>query len=117
MAALTINTTAPGTSAPDKTSAVVPAAGGDTLANGTGFALFVVENNNGGSITATVTSNYTVPANLGSASANAVTTIANGETAFIGPFNRNVYNDSTGLVAVVCSATSGVRIMAIAAGS
>lgn len=79
-------------------------AASDTFIND-GNTFLIVDNGSGGSITVTITTTKTVE---GLALADQVVTIANGAEKAIGPFPKDVYNDSSGLVTVGYSGTTSV---------
>jgi hypothetical protein len=93
-----------------------PGGSGDVFQNTLGDVFFKVINGSGGSINVTATAQNTAwneikqgPFTL----TNNVVAVANGATTYIGPFPPAVYNNSSGQVAILCSATSSVTVAAV----
>ena len=94
---------------------VVPAVGGDTLAN-TAIQFFHVANDGGVAMTATVVPIVTTVVDplLGTLKKeNAVLSLAAGEEGFLGPFEVDAFNDVTGNITITCSAQASVKLSAL----
>ncbi|MFL5731458.1 MAG: hypothetical protein ACJ75J_18355, partial [Cytophagaceae bacterium] len=98
-------------------AAVTPGGSGDLLPNADGRSFVRVSNASGSPITATITAQNTTSyndPNLGKiAKTDRVVTIAAGAARYIGPFAPGAFNNSSGQVAILCSATSSVTIQAL----
>lgn len=79
-------------------------AASDTFIND-GNTILLVENGSGGSITVTITTTKTIE---GLAVADQAVTIADGTEKAIGPFPKDLYNNSSGVVTVAYSGTTSV---------
>lgn len=98
-----------------KPTTVTPAAAGDKLAN-TGKEFFFVENGSGSAITATVVPVVTTVQDplLGILKKeNSVLSLAAGEQGFLGPFEVDAFNDTSGNITITCSATASVKLAAL----
>lgn len=110
MAALTVTASAP-TGAAFATSSA--AGGGDTFVNN-GKTLFYINNGGGSSINVTFTAQNDVTIN-GQALAveDLVVAVTNGTAKIIGPFPTQIFNNSSGAVAVSYSGVTTVTVRPI----
>lgn len=109
MAELTIQTIANTGVVP---TAAAAAGGGDSFAN-TGREFLLITNGGAGGITLTiVTQNTTFLNSLlgGLAVADRTVTVGIGETKLVGPFETNVYNDTSNLVQMTYSGVTSVTV-------
>lgn len=90
-------------------SAVSAAGGGDQYPNN-GKTLLKVINGGGSDITVTITPTNTVN---GYTIAPIAVTVAAGATKYLGPYDQNYFNNSSGRVAVTYSAVTSVTVAAL----
>jgi hypothetical protein len=90
-------------------TAAAAAAGGDQYANN-GKTLLKVINGGGSSIDVTITPTNTVN---GYTIAPIVVAVANGATKYLGPYDQNYFNNSSGRVAVTYSGVTSVTVAAL----
>lgn len=110
MAALSVITAAPGGTAFTTASA---AGGGDTFVNN-GKTLFYANNGSGGSITITFTAQNTVTIDGQALSlSNLAVAVGAGAAKVIGPFPQQIFNNSSGAVAVTYSGVSSLTVAPI----
>lgn len=110
MAALSVITAAPSGTAFTTASA---AGGGDTFVNN-GKTLLYVNNGGGSSINVTLTAQNTVNVDgQGLTVSNLVVAVTNGTAKIIGPFPPQIFNNSSGAVAVTYSAVTTVTVAPI----
>lgn len=89
-------------------SMVAAAGGGDTFVND-GDAVLIVTNGGGGSINVTITPASTTP--QGYTISPVVVAVAAGATKYIGPFDKNTFNNpTTGAVSVTYSGVTTVTV-------
>lgn len=79
---------------------------GDTVAND-GKRFVHIKNGNAGTVTVTIPTPGTYK---GKAIADDTITLTTGTEKFIGPWDPEIYNDSSGNVSITCSPTSSVTI-------
>jgi hypothetical protein len=96
----------------DLTMSAATATTGDTFANNGKVRLLVV-NGSGAPINVT----FLTPSNHlidGQAVADRVISVGAGKHAWLGPFPKNAYNDSDGLVKATCSSVGSVTLAVLA---
>lgn len=97
-------------------SYATPGGSGDVVDNADGKTFIVVKNGSGSPVTVTVTCQDTASyfdKNLGKITqANVTKSVAAGADAILGPFAPRTFNNASGQLAVLFSATSSVNIAA-----
>ena len=110
MAALTVQTAA---TAGTTFSATSAAGGGDTFVNN-GKTIFYANNGSGGNITITFTAQNTVTINGLALSVSSLAVVVEAGTAeIIGPFPTQIFNNSSGAVAVTYSGVTTLTVRPI----
>jgi len=98
-----------------KPTTVTPAAAGDQLAN-TAIQFFHLENDGAVSVTATVVPvvKTVIDPQLGTlVKENAVLILAAGEEGFLGPFEVDAFNDTSGNIKITCTVQTNVKLSAL----
>lgn len=90
---------------------IVPAGVQGDFWENSGREALIVWNASGSPVTVTITTPVTVDGNL--AVADLTNSVGAGKLAFLGPFSKSIYNDGDGLVKVVCSATSNIKLAVV----
>ena len=92
------------------------AGGGDVITNTGGNTILHVKNGSGGNITLTVTAQKTTASNSAFGvltKSDSVTVVTAGEERFIGPFEPNAFNNSSGQIEITYSGVTSFTIAGI----